>query len=96
MEENRYFREALAGFTTEVAYAGAVRHLHNLGYSAEEIRKQIAWPVSTEKIRKVIEEYERAKNSPEAEYTYIQETDSLGRKSFRKVKKNEGKEKYDV
>ncbi len=87
MEENKYFQKALSNFTAEFAYAGAVRHLHELGYSAEKIKEKIAYPVSLEKIQKVIEDYEAAKNSQEPEYVFVQETDSFGRRSFRKVKK---------
>ncbi len=88
MEDNRYFQQALSNFTTEYAYAGAVRHLHDLGYPPEKIKEQIGYPVSLEKIQKVIEDYETAQNSPEAGYEYVEDTDSFGRKSFRKVKKS--------
>lgn len=88
MEDNKYFRQALSNFVSEAAYAGAVRHLYNAGYSVKKIKEEIGYPVSEEKIRKVIEDYEAAKNSPDAEYDFIQETDSLGRRSFRKVKKD--------
>lgn len=86
MEENQYFQKALSNFTAEYAYAGAVRHLYDLGYSPEKIKEQVGYPVSIEKIEKVIADYEKVKNSPEGEYEYVQETDEWGRRSFRKVK----------
>lgn len=87
MADNKYFQAALSNFTAEFAYAASVRHLHDIGYAPEQIKEHISYPVSLEKIQKVIDEYEAKKNSPEPEYEYIQDTDSLGRKSFRRVKK---------
>lgn len=87
MPEGRYFKEALAGFVSEAAYAGAVRHLYDEGYSVEQIRKNLLYPVSVEQIERVIDDYIRRRNSPDRDYEYIQETDRYGRKSFRRVKK---------
>ncbi len=87
MAENQYFKEALSNFTSEVAYAGAVRHLYDLGYSVEEIRKNLSYPASCEQIRRVIADYEEKKNNPEKDYDFVQDVDEYGRKSYRKVKK---------
>lgn len=87
MAENRHFQEALANFTADFAYVGAVKHLYDLGYSAENIQKELAYPVSLEKIQRVVDEYEASKHSPQSQYEFVQDTDSLGRKSFRRVKK---------
>lgn len=81
------FHRALSNFTGEVAYAGAVRHLYQLGYGVEQIQSMLYFPASAEQIRKVIDAYDKELNSPEAEYEFVQETDPYGRKSFRKVKK---------
>lgn len=86
MSENQYFREALSNFTSEVAFAGAVRHLHDLGYSVEKIRDNLAFPASVEQIRRVIEEYEERRNAQE-DFAFVQDVDAYGRKSYRKVKK---------
>ena len=94
MAENRYFQETLSSFTSEFAYAGAVRHLYELGYSPQRIQSELLYPVSLEKINRVIEEYERALNNPEAQYEYVQETDELGRRSFRRKYKD--KERSDL
>ena len=40
MPEGRYFKDALANFASEAAYGGAVRHLYDMGYSAEQIREK--------------------------------------------------------
>ena len=61
MEENTYFQKALANFTAEFAYVGAVKHLHDLGLAPEEIQKQLSYPVSLEQISRVIQEYEKEK-----------------------------------
>lgn len=86
--ENRYFKEALSNFTSEVAFAGAVRHLYDLGYSVEMIRDHLTYPVSCEQIRKVIEEYEEKKKNPQKDYEFVQDVDAYGRKSYRKVEKH--------
>ncbi len=86
MPEGKYFREALASFTSEAAYAGAVRHLHDLGYSAGQIRERLLYPASVQQIEKVIDDYEAQKNSPEGDYVYVQDVDKYGKRSFRRVK----------
>lgn len=87
MAEGRYFQEALANFTSEAAYAGAVRHLYDLGYSVEQIKENLLYPVSLQQIERVIDDYRAGQNSPEGDYIYIQDTDKYGKKSFRRIKK---------
>lgn len=53
MPEGRYFKDALANFTSEAAYGGAVRHLYDMGYSAEQIREKLLYPASVQQIEKV-------------------------------------------
>ena len=89
MSEGRYFKEALANFASEAAYAGAVRHLYDLGYSVEQIRQNLLYPVSVQQIESVIDEYRKRQKSPEADYEYVQDVDRYGKKSFRRVKKPE-------
>lgn len=89
MPEGRYFKDALANFTSEAAYGGAVRHLYDMGYSAEQIREKLLYPASVQQIEKVIDEYERRRNSPEQDYEYVQDTDQYGKRSFRRVKKSD-------
>ena len=88
--ENTYFQQALSAMVTNYAYGDAVRHLYDSGLSAEEIYKKIDYPVSLEKIKKVIKDYEKKKSSDEFEYEYVAKQDKYGRKSFIKVKKQEG------
>lgn len=89
MPEGRYFKEALADLTSEAAYVGAVRHLYDLGYSVEQIKKNLLYPISVQQIERVIDDYVKRQDSPERDYEYIRETDQYGRKSFRRVKKPE-------
>lgn len=87
MKENEYFIKALKNFVSDVAYVQSVRHLYDRGLTVEEIKERCGYPVSIQKIEKVIEDYEKEKNSPQSEYTFVQETNAYGRKSFRMVKK---------
>ena len=41
MAENTCFQKALANFTAEFAYVGAVKHLHDLGMPPEKIREGV-------------------------------------------------------
>lgn len=63
MEDGKYFREALAAFAADTAYVRAVKHLYDNGLTPEEIKKNLLYPVSIEKIEKVIQQYEAEKNS---------------------------------
>ncbi len=85
-EENREFQKALSNFTHEVASAGAIRHLADLGLTAEEIAKRLDYPTPIERIRDTMEQYEREKKS-KAEgtgYEYVREFDEYGKPSFRR------------
>lgn len=87
-EENFYFYNALSSFTADVAYVGAVRHLYDAGLGADEIQKRLTYPLSKEKIEKVIKEYETEKSKSASAYEFVQETDGYGRKSFRRIKRD--------
>lgn len=85
--ENGYFNEALASMAAGLAYGDAVKHLYKQGYSAKEIQKNLTYPVSLEKIEKVIRDYEEEQNNPDADYEYVQMMNSYGKKSFIRVAK---------
>lgn len=89
MEQNQYFKNALAAYTADAAYVSAVRHLYDAGLSLEQIQRQLTFPATREQIERAIQDYEKEKKSPEAAYTYVQETNAYGRRSFRRVKKTE-------
>lgn len=61
MEDQKYFKEALASFAADAAYVRAVKHLHDNGLTPKEIQKNLLYPVSIEKIEKVIQKYETEK-----------------------------------
>lgn len=83
--DEKIFGKALQNFTSDVAYKKAVRHLYNLGYSVEEIEKHSTYPVTKKQIEETIEEILAEQKSGKNKYEYIEETDSYGRKSFRRV-----------
>jgi len=85
--ENKYFKEALASMVEGVAYGDAVRHMYDEGCSVEEIQKNLGYPVSVEKIEKVIRDYEEKKNRNDSKYEYVQQTDEFGRRSFIRIEK---------
>ncbi len=97
LNENKFFQQALGSFTRDSAYGGAIRHLTDLGLSAEEILDRLDYPVSIETVRKLrrLRLVETGKLSPEtpeeqallatSDTEYIKETDNFGRISFRRV-----------
>lgn len=86
--ENRYFNEALASMVAEVAYGDAVRHMHDKGCSVEYIQKNLDYPVSVEKIEKVVRDYEAKKLGNDSKYEYVQKTDEFGRRSFIRIERD--------
>ncbi len=86
MEDNRYFQEALRKMTTQSAYGDAVLHLYKKGLSPEQIREQLLYPVSVQNIERLIADYEKSLQSVN-QYDYVQDTDGYGRKSFRRVRR---------
>lgn len=85
--DNKFFKQALSSMVTNAAYGDAVRHMHDIGMSVEEIHKRLDYPVSIEKIEAVISDYEKKKESGGSEYQFIEQQDELGRRSFIRVKK---------
>ena len=69
----------------DLAAAGAIRHLHSLGYSPEEIAAQLSCPVPIERIREEISAFENKKQKEDVRYEFVRETDSCGRSFFRRV-----------
>lgn len=84
---NKYFRQALSTMVTNAAYADAVRNLYDNGLTVDEIKENLDYPVSIDKIQAVISDYEKKKDSADNEYEYIQRQDEYGRRSFIRVKR---------
>lgn len=58
MGDNKYFREALSDFTFDAAYGDSIRHLHNSGYSAEQIQEYLnVESLSVKRIQEVIDKH---------------------------------------
>lgn len=53
-ERQRYFQEALSDFTCDVAGGGAVRHLVDLGYSTDQIMRELSCPLPRSKVEKIV------------------------------------------
>lgn len=95
MAEQEYFKNALANFTFDVASGGAIRHLADRGYTAEEILKKLDFPTPLDRIQKTIWQHfldtevllleEPGKGGQREIYEYVTEYDQYGRKSFRRV-----------
>ncbi|MDE6024032.1 MAG: hypothetical protein K2G45_01115 [Lachnospiraceae bacterium] len=88
MENNKYFQAALGKMVSEFAYADSVIRLYKKGLPPEKIKEQLLYPVSIGNIKRVIADYEKNMQC-ENQYDYVQETNAYGRKSFRRVRKNE-------
>lgn len=95
MAENEYFKQALSSFAMDMASGGAIKHLTNQGYTVQQIVNKLDFPTPYEKVQELVWKQmiengclllEEPGNGTEHEKVdFIQETDSLGRKSFRKV-----------
>ena len=88
-DTNRYFQKALQDFTFDVACGAAIRHLHELGYTPEQIADRLDYPISADRVKKYIANLD-AKDAADpdgAEYEIVRECDEYGHSSFVKVKK---------
>ena len=59
------FEESLQNFTRDFAYGGAIRHLADHGYSAQQILKEYKYPLSLETVQKIIDEHLAKKQEKE-------------------------------
>lgn len=98
MGNNKYFREALSDFAFDAAYGDSIRHLHNSGYTPEQIREYLNTEALTEqKIREVIEKHtgqnDGTADDPDAPinngsyYEFVKEYDQYGHSYFVRKKK---------
>ncbi|MCQ2080804.1 MAG: hypothetical protein MJZ11_04040 [Lachnospiraceae bacterium] len=94
MEDNKYFQKALGDFTYDVACGAAIRHLHDIGFTPEEIEKRLDYPVSLTKINNTIKKYEEKKLQDEklgGKTRIVQEMNEYGKISFRRIKEDNSK-----
>ena len=93
--EQTYFQRALSDFVYDVASAGAIRHLADLGCTVKQIQERLDFPTPYERIQRTVwkhltdtgvifpERPEQGKTGEKVEY--VREYDSYGRASFRRV-----------
>ncbi len=88
-DTNRYFTKALQDFTFDVACGAAIRHLHELGYTPEQIADRLDYPTSAERVKKYVAglDAKEAEDPDEAKYEIVRDYDEYGHSSFVKVKK---------
>lgn len=100
MSEQDYFKNALSGFTFETAAGGAIRHLADLGYTARQIKEQLNFPVSYNKVQRTVWEHlsdtgvirlaEPGSGMSRERAEFVEEYDKYGRISFRKINLSSG------
>lgn len=99
MQEQDFFRNALADFTHEAANGGAIRHLADLGYTVRQIAAQLDFPALYERVQKetwerlvdtgVILLQEPGSGRRRKRAVYVREYDKYGKASFRRVSEGE-------
>ena len=95
MAENEYFKQALSNFVMDVASGGAIKHLTNQGYTVQQIVDKLDFPTPYEKVQELVWKQlvdsgcvlleEPGSGAEHEKVDYIQEKDSFGRSSFRRV-----------
>ena len=87
--EDKYFNRALADFTFDVACGAAIRHLHELGYTPEQIVERLDYPVSVDKVGQYIKKLSEnaAEDKDGSSYEIVRDYDEYGRSSYVRVKK---------
>lgn len=99
MQEGAWFQKALRDFTRETANGGAIRHLADLGYTVEEIRRELAFPASYESVGNMVWKHlldtgvvlcedPRERRAAALRAEFVREYDRYGKPSFRRVAKD--------
>ncbi len=93
--EQEYFKKALSDFALDAASGGAIRHLADRGYTANQIVRMLDFPTPFKRVQQTVWKYfldqgiilleEPERERGQAEYDYVTEYDAYGRKSFRRV-----------
>jgi len=95
--KQKYFNEALCNFTIDFAAGGAIKSMATKGYTVEQIHSKLDYPVSREQIGQIVWNHfvstgvillkDPTASKEEFAVTYESVQDSLGRSSFRQVKR---------
>ncbi len=87
---NKDFRNALENFAFDAAAGRAIRHLHDVGLSAEEIEARLDYPVPLPRIEREIEAYEEERAANEGRsYTFERVYGKYGRTYLKRVPKEQ-------
>lgn len=91
MGENSHFKKALSDFTFDAAYGDSIRHLHDSGYSPEEIKEYLrSDSLTVSRICEVINKYEETGTADGKRYEYVKEYDPYGRACFVRKRTDDG------
>ena len=85
---NRDFKDALTNFAFDAAAGRAIRHLCDLGRTAEQIQQELDYPVPLSRIEKEMQLYEEEKQKTESGegYHIVKEYGKYGKVTFRRVR----------
>ncbi len=93
--EHNYFKQALSDFAGDAAYGGALRHFADLGYTVDQMIKELDFPVSRERAGAVVWQHYLARGiilleEPPAEpviekISYVREYGKYGKVHYRRV-----------
>lgn len=93
--EQQYFNQALSDFVGDVAYGGAIRHLAGLGYTVEQMVKELDYPISRERVGQAVWRYyveqgiilleEPKEETVTSKVSYVREYGKYGAAHFRRV-----------
>lgn len=92
----RDFKNALESFAFDTAAGRAIRHLHDIGMTPEEIAEKLDFPVPVARIEKEIVAYEEEKVKGDGEtYTYERVYGKYGCTYFKRTIKKSGEKSPD-
>ncbi len=85
---NKDFKEALSNFSFDAAAGKAIRHLCDLGRTAEQIQRELDYPVPVSRIEKEMQKYQQEKQAAASGegYRIVKEYGKYGKTYFRKIK----------
>ena len=90
---DKYYNQALSNFVGDFANGGAIRALCDKGYTISEIKERLDFPMSKETVAKYVWQHYidigrislALPNHNHEIVEYVQDVDTLGRKSMRRV-----------
>ena len=90
---NKDFKSALENFAFDAACGRAIRHLYDIGMTAEEIEKRLDFPTPLSRIQSEIAAYEEQKEANGGiSYRYERVYGKYGRTYLKRVSDEAGRE----